>query len=104
MLATPLPSFVERLNHIINIARVNVATIYLYWMLSPNLLNLILDSRLTSLDFDPNAELMATIRNNGILLITGVDINNYLFHLSERVNFGYGNSIENTTSDLIYLD
>ena len=49
-----------------------------------------LEDVISSLDFNPTGEYMATIDSNGVCLVSDVTTNNYKFH----VNLGdFGNSI-----------
>ena len=54
------------------------------------LISLYLDNYITSLDFNPNGESVATIDKYGVCLISDLSTNSYHFHLKMKMKNDFG--------------
>ena len=59
----------------------------------PILTSLYLDNFVAGFDFNPNGEIVATIDQYGICLISDVNIDSYLFHLNMKMKNAGGKEI-----------
>lgn len=77
-----LPNFAESQSGIRDTTTLNVMQ-----KISSSSCQHLLGDYIASLDFDPNGEMVATIDNYGVCLLSDVTTNNYSFHLKTQDNF-----------------